>query len=99
MQVVLRLLLPLCLYIYDAWLRNQKTVVNGLRKQLGPAVFAVLSLSSLSGQFTVVQWYHRAALKCQLVQYKTIHKTLADSTYWHFVLDMHNANSTAWEMT
>lgn len=48
-KVVLRLLLPLCLYVYDAWLRNQKTVVNGLRKQLGPAVFAVLSLSSLSG--------------------------------------------------
>ena len=32
-------------------------------------------------------------------QYKTIHGTLAESTYWHFVLDMHNANSTAWEMT
>ena len=49
-KVVLRLLLLLCLYVYDAWLRNQKTVVNGFRKQLGPAVFAVLSLSSLSGQ-------------------------------------------------
>ena len=53
-KVVLRLLLPLCLYIYDAWLRNQKTVVSGLRKQLGPAVHAVLSLSSLSGQLTVM---------------------------------------------
>lgn len=48
-KVVLRLLLLLSLYVYDAWLRNQKTVVNGFRKQLGPAVFAVLSLSSLSG--------------------------------------------------
>lgn len=49
-NVVLRLLLPVCLYIYYTWLRNQRTVVNGLRKQLGPAVLAVISLSSLSGQ-------------------------------------------------
>ncbi|GFG38324.1 hypothetical protein Cfor_01735 [Coptotermes formosanus] len=48
-NVVLRLLLPVCLYIYYTWLRNQRTVVNGLRKQLGPAVLAVISLSSLSG--------------------------------------------------
>lgn len=48
-KVVLRMLLPVCFYVYDTWLRNQKTIVNGLRNQLGPAVLAVLSLSSLSG--------------------------------------------------
>ncbi|KDR18789.1 protein SERAC1 isoform X2 [Zootermopsis nevadensis] len=47
--VVLRLLLPVCLAMYYAWLRNQRTVVNGVRQQLGPAVLAVISLSSISG--------------------------------------------------
>jgi hypothetical protein len=48
--MVLRLLLPVCFAMYYAWLRNQRTVVKRIRQQMGPAVLAVISLSSLSGQ-------------------------------------------------
>lgn len=48
-KMVLRFLLPVCLYVYYTWLRNQRTIVNGLRKQLGPALLDAVSLSSLSG--------------------------------------------------
>ncbi|XP_069679722.1 protein SERAC1 isoform X2 [Periplaneta americana] len=53
LTLVLRLLLPVCLAVYYTWLRNQRTIVNGVRRQLAPATLAAIagsiSLTSLSG--------------------------------------------------
>ncbi|KAJ9590455.1 hypothetical protein L9F63_016514, partial [Diploptera punctata] len=46
--LVLRLLLPVCLAVYYTWLRNQRTIVNGFRRQLVPAILAAISLSTAS---------------------------------------------------
>lgn len=53
LTLVLRLLLPVCLAVYYTWLRNQRTIVNGVRRQLAPAALTAIassiSLTSLSG--------------------------------------------------
>ena len=43
--LVLRLLLPVCLTVYYTWLRNQRTIVNGFRRQLVPAILAAIANS------------------------------------------------------
>ncbi|PSN57823.1 hypothetical protein C0J52_04395 [Blattella germanica] len=43
--LVLRLLLPVCLAVYYTWLRNQRTIVNGVRRQLVPAILAAVANS------------------------------------------------------
>ncbi|CAG2064098.1 unnamed protein product, partial [Timema podura] len=53
--LVLRVVLPIFVTAYYVWLRNQRSVVNGVRRQLFPAILAAITssvtLTTLSGQW------------------------------------------------
>nr|CAD7573777.1 unnamed protein product [Timema californicum] len=53
LTLVLRVVLPIFVTAYYVWLRNQRSVVNGVRRQLFPAILAAITssvtLTTLSG--------------------------------------------------
>nr|CAD7402033.1 unnamed protein product [Timema cristinae] len=55
LTLVLRVVLPIFVTAYYVWLRNQRSVVNGVRRQLFPAILAAITssvtLTTLSGQW------------------------------------------------